>query len=149
MCGHMGPAVRQHHRLLIGPWTHTGVFRDGKQGQLEFVGAAEGYRRSEKEFFDYWLRGIGDGPRDAVSWYQIGENEWRTADSYPPPGGGEVRLYLQPGGALASSGGSMGNDEFKADLGNPVPTVGGQNKQRKWGKGPWDQRAKVESHPTL
>ena len=138
--------MRQHHRLLIGPWTHTGVFRDGKQGQLEFAGAAELYRRREKEFFDHWLRGVGDPPAGVVSWYQMGENKWRSAESFPPPGNVSVKFYLQPDGVLATSKGLEGAGEFKADPDNPVPTVGGQNKQRNWGKGPWDQREKVESH---
>ncbi len=144
-------AVRKHHRLLIGPWTHTGVYRDGKQGQLEFTGASEVYRRREKEFFDHWLRGSGDGPRDVVSWYQMGEDQWRSADSFPPAGSTQVTFYLQPNSGLSSSktSGSKGSAEFRGDPENLVPTVGGQNKQRQYGKGPWDQRAKVESHPDV
>lgn len=147
------PELRIYHRLLIGPWTHNGVYTDGVQGQLEFNGAAVVYRQREKQFFDYWLRGIDNGEATAppVTWYQMGENEWKTAETWPPAGVQPVTFYLQQEGQLARTPPSadVPPDRFVSNPNNPVPTVGGQNKQKTFGKGPHDQREEVESHPDV
>ena len=147
----VGPKLRKYHRLLIGPWTHNGVYSDAQQGQLKFPGAAAWYKQHEKRYFDYWLRGIDNGEPGAppVTWYQMGTNEWKTAQTWPPAGVQQVPFYLEAKAQLtrtrppatAKPGGFASNPK------NPVPTVGGQNKQPAFGKGPYDQREKVESHP--
>jgi len=147
------PRLRKYHRLLIGPWTHNGVYTDGKQGQLEFRGAAAVYKRREKQFFDYWLRGIENGEPEAapVTWYQMGVNKWRTVETWPPPGVRQIPFYLWGEGRLARQKPPAGvaPDRFVSNPENPVPTVGGQNKQPTFGKGPYDQREKVEAHPDV
>ncbi|MCP5118755.1 MAG: CocE/NonD family hydrolase [bacterium] len=147
------PKVRRHHRLLIGPWTHNGVYSDAKQGQLQFPGAAAFYQQREKQYFDYWLRGIDNSEAEAppVAWYQMGENEWRTARTWPPAGVREVAFHVHGEGKLArnSPAAKSAPASFRSDPDNPVPTVGGQNKQKRFGKGPHDQSAKVESHPDV
>jgi predicted acyl esterase len=146
-----GDELRESHRLLVGPWIHNGIYRDGWQGQMRFDNAAEPYRERERRFLDYWMRGIdtgeADGPR--VDYYQMGRNEWRSADSWPPAGVEQVHLYLHPEGELAHE--KPPTDavpaRFVSDPSNPVPTVGGQNKGKKYGKGPFDQSWQVENHP--
>jgi len=142
--------MRPHHRLLIGPWIHTGVYTDEQQGELYFPGAAAYYQKREKQFYDYWLRGIQNGQDETpnFTWYQMGENAWQTSDTWPSENTGEKVWYLHPDGKLsadkpAGSGGSM---KFTANPDNPVPTVGGMNKRSNYGKGPCDQREKVETH---
>ena len=50
------------------------------------------YLGSALDFFDRFLKGMaGDIPR--VRWHQ-GNDGWRTAESWPPPGARELRLHL-------------------------------------------------------
>jgi len=146
----VGEELREHHRLLVGPWTHNGVYGDGAQGQMEFNNAAAHYRQREKQFFDYWLRGIKNGEDEApvVTYYQMGRNEWRTAATWPPAGVKEVSYYLHPNAALAldKPPAQAAPAQFVSDPDNPTPTVGGQNKTKTFGKGPFDQSPKVETH---
>ena len=67
------------------------------------------YLGTALDFFDVFLRGSGEAfPR--VRWHQ-GNDGWRTAESWPPPGARELRLHLaaadratadEGGGGLAS-----------------------------------------------
>ena len=143
----------KRHRLLVGPWTHNGVYQDGHQGQMEFDNVAAHYKKREKQFFDYWLRGISNGEQSElpVTYYLMGTNQWKTAPAWPPPGLQQAAYYLHSGSKLTTQMPTRGSAEaqFRSDSENPVPTVGGQNKQRKFGKGPHDQNAKVESHPDV
>ena len=143
-------AHRKDHRLLVGPWTHTGVYIDGLQGQMEFDNAAERYKAREKQFIDYWLRGVKNGEDTApvVTYYQMGKNEWRTSDVWPVSRLKDVSFYLQPDGGLSldKASAKAAPDRFVSDPENPTPTVGGQNKQPTFGKGPYDQSEKVEGH---
>ena len=143
-------ALRPHHRLLIGPWTHTGMYIDGLHGQLSYDNSAQRYQQREKQFFDHWLLGADNGEEKvpAITYYQMGVNRWRTTPHWPPEGMCEVSFFLHPDRTLSSVPPPNGaaSVAFASDPDNPVPTVGGQNKTQVAGKGPWDQREKVEAH---
>ncbi len=143
----------KRHRLLVGPWTHNGVYQDGRQGEMEFDNVAAHYKEHEKQFFDYWLSGISNGEQSEppITYYLMGTNEWKTTSTWPPAGIVQTTYYLHPSWKLTTHMAARGSapSQFKSDPKNPVPTVGGQNKQKKFGKGPHDQRAKVESHPDV
>jgi len=89
--------LRDSHRLLVGPWIHSGIYRDGWQGQVQFTNVAATYREREQRYLDFWMRGIdtgeADGPR--ITYYQMGSNEWRTADSWPPDGVEKVAMWTR------------------------------------------------------
>ena len=144
---------RTSHKLLVGPWVHDGVYGDGFQGELEFNNVSEKYRKCEKRFFDFWLRGVDRGETGAptITYYQMGKNEWRTTENWPPAGVADTSFYLHTGGKLsrAKPPENSPEDEFVSDPGNPTPTVGGQNKSKGLGKGPSDQRLEVETHPDV
>jgi putative CocE/NonD family hydrolase len=74
-------------------------------------------------------------------------NEWRTADSWPPPST-ETRYYFQPSGGLATAKPEeAGSDAYVYDPANPVPTIGGPNLNIS--KGPMDQRPLREREDIL
>jgi predicted acyl esterase len=153
LLGAANPELRGDHRLLVAPWIHNDMYSDGTHGELEYANTAAYYREKERQFFDYWLRGI-DNRQDetpAISYYQMGMNEWRTSEVWPPAGSKEVAFYLHPGGGLSPvpPTKNAASVSFVSDPSNPVPTVCGQNKGKSHGKGSCDQREKVESHPDV
>ncbi len=145
--------LRPQHRLLIGPWTHTGMYIDGLHGQLSYDNTAELYQQREKQFFDHWLRSIDNGEPEtpAITYYEMGANRWQTTQDWPPGGMREVSFFLHPDRSLsaAPTAADAAPLAFTSDPDNPVPTVGGQNKTRVAEKGSWDQREKVEGHPDV
>jgi len=148
-----------NQKLMMGPWAH---------GQLEEVkyppnsgadlmtsmrGQAEPLR-----WFDYWLKGASNGIMDEppVKYYVMGDttdpkapgNEWRTAQSWPPPS--KITSYfLQPNGRLSEGivAETKSSNTYQYDPKNPVPTVGGALLFGK--KGPLDQRAIGERKDVL
>ncbi|MBQ1075762.1 CocE/NonD family hydrolase [Micromonospora sp. C31] len=81
------------HRVVIGPWPHTGGVLGGA-----------GYNLADEHvrWFDHWLRGrdtgIMDGP--AVRYHLMGADEWRTARSWPPEPAPTGTWHLGPAGEL-------------------------------------------------
>jgi predicted acyl esterase len=147
------PDLRGHHRLLVAPWIHNNMYIDGAHGELEYANTASYYQEKEKQFFDYWLRDIDNGQDETpvVRYYQMGRNEWRTSDVWPPERARKASFFLQPGGGLSpvAPTSDAAPISFVSDPGNPVPTVCGQNKGKGQGKGSCDQQEKVESHPDV
>jgi len=139
-----------NQKLILGPWGH---------GQLEEVkypaNAGTGIMGSmtndlELRWFNYWLKGEPNGitHEPPVRYYVMGDvsdpnapgNEWRTAESWPPPAK-TTSFFLAAGGKLGEemSGSEESTDSYEYDPKNPVPTIGGANLFSK--KGPMDQRA--------
>jgi len=98
-------AVRQfinlddgRNRLRLGPWNHGGGANVSptNAGPSQFDDVKEIVR-----FFDYHLKGIDNGlassPR--VNYYTMGENKWKTSDTWPPTTE-RSNLYLAGGGKL-------------------------------------------------
>jgi predicted acyl esterase len=146
-------AAKKDFRLLIGPFTHEGVAEDKPQGQMTYPGTGIFTREEQRKFFDWWLLGDETSARSAprVTYYQMGRNEWRFSETWPPPSVKKVEWYVQPSGGLGQPmSGDSKPDTFKSDPHNPVPTVGGNNLNR-WTliTGPADQRQKVETHPDV
>jgi predicted acyl esterase len=89
------------------------------------------YLGSALDFFDVFLKGKGEGiPR--VRWHQ-GNDGWRTAPSWPPPGARELRLHLgaadratadvEGGRLLAAPDATTTTARWVHDPGNLVPST--------------------------
>jgi hypothetical protein len=130
------------HRLVCGPWEHTNYvspFSTSKTGELELgPEAACGVGLSTPlalDWFDRWLKGEKAGAARGVRYWQLGENEWREAPSWPPPHR-EASWFLRSAGAantLAGDGvlsteppGDEPADTYLYDPLDPVPTVLGK-----------------------
>jgi putative CocE/NonD family hydrolase len=102
-------------RLLVGPWTHTSP-------GLWAVSTRESIR---------WLRIHLLGDRRVPSPARVrvhvgGTGEWRELRDWPPPGGREWRLWLQPEHALAPRPpGPSAPDGYRYDPSEPTPAFGG------------------------
>ena len=137
-------ADRAPHRLVVGPWEHTSYvspFSTSRSGAVEFgPRAVSGVALSTPlllDWFDRWLTGADAGAAGGVRYWQLGEDEWREADRWPPPHV-EERWYLRSQGSANSGGGDglllagapadgeEASDTYRYDPLDPVPTVGGK-----------------------
>jgi putative CocE/NonD family hydrolase len=105
-------------RLVIGPWEHGARFHcspivDGKR-RSEFDQAAELVR-----FFDLHLRDIDHGvsTEDPIHYFTMGEERWKSAATWPPPGTVTESWFLDEGGRLAPGVPSgSGEDRYRVDF---------------------------------
>jgi predicted acyl esterase len=155
-----GPVTRQNIRLVLGPWTHSHVGKL-KQGELEFPAAENVSDHLGRLFFDRWLRDKKDNGWDRqarIHYFQMGVNEWRDSDDWPPLDLQESVFHLHSGGKLVrdTPANDAGSEVFRYDPADPSPTVGGMNVSKTWDPsaprildGPADQRFEVEGRDDL
>ncbi|MFT5466997.1 MAG: putative acyl esterase [Verrucomicrobiales bacterium] len=122
-----GPNSRGHQQLLIGPWLHGRTNKGSKVGELEYPeNATWNVEAHMIEWFDYWLKGKKNGVNDepAVRYYAMGENEWRSAEDWPPAAT-ETPYFLQSGGELAEKAPAVaGETSYVSDPRNPMEIKG-------------------------
>ncbi len=73
--------------IVLGPWNHGqwGRSNGDSLGKIAFeVNTGVDFRDLQKKWFDYWLKGIGNGKFDEATCFQTGSNEWKTYKSWPP-----------------------------------------------------------------
>jgi putative CocE/NonD family hydrolase len=133
-----GNSPNQH--LVMGPTAHC---RMGTETEATSVGdrtVGDGrfdYVTMITRWFDRWLKDDRSAPElPAVQYYVLNSSQWKTADSWPPPGGHSIRLFLSSDGhanSLAGDGrlraqqptSGAAADEFVDDPMHPVPALGG------------------------
>jgi putative CocE/NonD family hydrolase len=126
MYGHMEKKDDKNvNHLVLGPWYHGQWGR----GQGDCIGlisfgssTGEEFRRLQKKWFDYYLKGMGDGKFEEAYVFQTGSNLWKTYDSWPPRQAGIKSLYAGPhqtaGFSKPLAGGSV---SYTSDPQKPVP----------------------------
>ncbi len=113
--------------LLLGPWTHMGVYMDGsKTGPLHFIEDTAAVARREviKPFLDSQLK-QGALPKHLapVISFSTGSERWHDADSLPAA---STALYLGEHGALSFEQpaiGTTGADDYISDPAHPVGVI--------------------------
>jgi putative CocE/NonD family hydrolase len=158
LCKHArSRAARTSQKLVIGPWTHGPTVGDPAfaryVGDVDFgPEAVLDFNAEMLRWYDHWLNGAATGVLDEprVRYFLMGANEWRTADTWPPPDTQVVRLYLRggkSGSAQALNDGCLSRekpdpkeeaDRYRYDPADPVPTLGGNtlySQGRKGGTG--------------
>ena len=140
--------VRDDHRLLIGPWTHSGT-DELTQGELEYPEAVGIAERTALDFFDYWLREEGEGVSNPpIGYFDLGTRTWRRADDWPSSRVVRGSVYLHDNGILQLDPPTSpsAHSEFEYDPTDPSPTWGGNNLLESLvPTGPYDQTNEVES----
>ena len=131
--------ARGKQKLLIGPWTHNGIFTR-RQGEAEYpANAALDEEALLSQWIDYWLKGDDTGIMDEppVRYYVMGDlldpeapgNVWQDATTWPPYDLSPQPYYMHQGGMLSSR---LPEEEdasstYLFDPEDPVPTLGGAN----------------------
>ena len=92
--------ARKNQWLLIPPTDHEITPMDTHRiGKIDVGKEAWTYDRLQR-FFDYWLKGVGNGfaqtPR--VEIFTIGDNKWRYEDQWPPARVKYTRYYFHSEG---------------------------------------------------
>jgi uncharacterized protein len=116
--------------LLLGPWVHgVDATARTKSGEREFgVAAAIDYDEVVLGWMDRYLRDERrDKPMDAVRYFVMGDNQWRTSDTWPPRGRHSI-YYLSPSGDAPGRGalmstppaGTQSPSTFVSDPDDPV-----------------------------
>jgi len=106
-----------HDRLILGPWDHGGddhVRQFGRPVKTKFDHLAELQR-----FFDYHLTGIDTGIYDEkpVHYYTMGEDKWKSSNTWPPPEAVDTPFHLSDGSLLETiPSAEQGNEVYLADL---------------------------------
>ena len=125
------PQARQGQKLIIGPWTHSNP--TSRAGTMDFgAEAAVDVPGLVIRWFDHWLKGIDNGimREPPVRYFVMGDNIWRSASDWPPPGARPAFFYLSSRGAANSlygdgtldqaKPGRQKADRFTYDPANPV-----------------------------
>lgn len=126
MYSHMEKNDANHQNyLVLGPWNHGQWARGNADslGKIAF-GSKTGvwFRDVQKKWFDYWLKGNGNGKFDEATCFQTGSNQWKTYTSWPPKDVVLQKLYLATSNK-ASFAKPTGNSfvSFVSDPAKPVP----------------------------
>jgi putative CocE/NonD family hydrolase len=86
----------QHNHLVLGPWNH-GQWARGRADSLGKIAfgspTAFWFQALQKKWFDYWLKGMGDGRFAEAYCFQTGSNQWKNYDVWPPRTTELLKLY--------------------------------------------------------
>jgi putative CocE/NonD family hydrolase len=133
-----GNSPNQH--LVMGPTAHCEMGTETPATSVGDRTVGDGrfdYVTLVTRWFDRWLKddtSVSELPR--VQYYVLNSSEWKTADTWPPPGGRPVRLFFSSGGHANGASGDgrllatrpsagAASDELIDDPLHPVPSLGG------------------------
>jgi hypothetical protein len=112
--------------IVMGPWSH-GQWAIGKGENLGNIywglDANFSYQKLERSFFDFYLKGSGDGSFPEATIFVTGSNEWRSFETWPPKNTIEKKLFFLPLGKLGFNPSSEKENyvEYVSDPMKPVP----------------------------
>src|SRR5262249_49644026 len=101
-----------------------------KLGDLQFASKTGEYFREHVElpFFEFHLKGKGDGKLAKAIVFETGTNRWRKYESWPPESALNELIFSDKGqlsvhAAGLQPAGTPGVDEFISDPAKPVPFI--------------------------
>ncbi|HEX5007624.1 MAG TPA: CocE/NonD family hydrolase, partial [Hyphomonadaceae bacterium] len=134
--------ARDNQYAIVGPSNHCAYASLGpkfKSGDRELGDASMDVNGEVWKFFDRFLKGETQrfpSTTPKIRYFTMGENQWKTADQWPPKQAQEMRLYLRSNGransmfgdgrlSFEAPGDGEPADSFIYDPKNPVQTIGG------------------------
>jgi predicted acyl esterase len=87
--------------IVLGPWNHGGWAgaKGDSLGKISFGGnTSVWFQALQKQWFDYWLKEIGDGRFAEANCFQTGTNEWKTYSTWPPKEAEEKKFFVHADG---------------------------------------------------
>ncbi|MBZ5858457.1 CocE/NonD family hydrolase [Flavihumibacter profundi] len=131
--------------IVLGPWNHGqwGGSKADSLGKISFgSNTGEWFRNLQKQWFDYWLKGIGNGQFAEANCFQTGSNKWQQYATWPPKQAVIKKLYAGAGNTASfNKPGSTGSfTSYTSDPAKPVPyrtlpieaTYGPGSRWRQW-----------------
>jgi hypothetical protein len=117
--------TKNMNHLVLGPWYH-GQWGRGKGDSISLISfgspTGEEFRRLQKKWFDYYLKGVGDGHFEEAYIFQTGSNLWQTYNSWPPKNAVIRSLYAGSDHKAGFSKPSFhGTVTYLSDPQKPVP----------------------------
>lgn len=131
-----GPQIMYHHLekkdsfnrnfLVLGPWNHGGWEgpKGDSLGQISFgSNTSTWFQALEKKWFDYWLKGTGDGKFDEANCFQTGSNTWKNYSAWPPSGITFKKLYTTADrkASFTKPAAAAATVNYISDPSSPVP----------------------------
>jgi putative CocE/NonD family hydrolase len=132
------------NHIVLGPWYHGqwGRLKGDSIGLISFGSeTGEEFRVLQKKWFDYYLKGIGDGKFEEAYIFQTGSNVWKTYASWPPKQATIQPLYAGPDGTASFTKPlKEGTVSYISDPQKPIPyrtlpieaTYGVDSRWRPW-----------------
>ncbi len=134
-----------YNHLVLGPWNHGGWTRGRADslGKISFGSStAYWFQALQKRWFDYWLKGIGDGKFEEAYCFQTGSNQWKAYQSWPPKEAVIRKLYTGADNTASFDKpiAVAGSVSYVSDPAKPVPyrtlpieaTYGPASRWRNW-----------------
>jgi uncharacterized protein len=115
-----------NNHIVLGPWNH-GQWARAKAdslGKISFESStAVWFQSLQKKWFDYWLKGKGDGKFEEAYCFQTGTNQWKTYNAWPPKEASIQKLYAGPGNTASFNKPTVatGFINYISDPAKPVP----------------------------
>lgn len=130
--------------IVLGPWNH-GQWQRAKAdslGMIDFESkTAVWFQDLQKKWFDYWLKGKGDGKFEEANCFETGSNQWKTYKQWPPKEATIKKLYANANNSCSFTVSNKdGFASFISDPNKPVPyrtqpieaTYGHGSRWRQW-----------------
>jgi len=118
--------IKNYNYIVLGPWCH-GQWYDSVTNHIgdyyTYGNTAADFQEIQKNWFDYWLKGKGDGKFSEAECYQTGSNAWKKYTSWPDKSAKPEKLYLQDNKGLAfekPGNAGKGYDTYISDPESPV-----------------------------
>ena len=119
--------TKNYNYIVLGPWCH-GQWSDSNASsigsyQMERNTALD-FQEIQKRWFDYWLKGIGNGRFPEAECFQTGSNVWKQYDTWPVKTAIPTKLYIQENKKVSFkkpvATGAKGFDTYVSDPANPI-----------------------------
>jgi len=118
-------SLNRNH-IVLGPWFHGQWAREKADSiaRISFgSNTAEWFKELQKKWFDFWLKGLGDGKFEEAYSFRTGSNQWKTYRAWPPKETEIKNLYAGAGHAASfhKPVSANGQISYTSDPAVPVP----------------------------